>query len=166
MWTNVFASVCICSSQDAKVTWTKALRKQHLKRRHYEDHKWRSTSIKQSPRHEESVATRGLSGTVLGDTEESHRTIQWDTRLSSARLTRGNDHLQWSIQRLVEHWTIRCLPPNYSMCHREATTFLERLVSSWDLFILHPTSHLKAWEPKQHTNICYRHFQVLIHLSA
>jgi hypothetical protein len=31
LWTNVFASVCICSSQDAKVTWTKALRKQHLK---------------------------------------------------------------------------------------------------------------------------------------
>jgi hypothetical protein len=25
MWTNV--SVCVCSSQDAKVTWTKALRK-------------------------------------------------------------------------------------------------------------------------------------------
>jgi hypothetical protein len=38
LWTNVFASVCICSSQDAKVTWTKALRKQHLTRRHYEDH--------------------------------------------------------------------------------------------------------------------------------
>jgi hypothetical protein len=33
----VFASVCICSSQDAKVTWTKALRKLHLKIRHYED---------------------------------------------------------------------------------------------------------------------------------
>jgi hypothetical protein len=31
IWTNVFASGCICSSQDAKVTWTKALRKQHLK---------------------------------------------------------------------------------------------------------------------------------------
>jgi hypothetical protein len=27
--------------------------KQHLKRRHYEDHKWTSTSIKQSPRNEE-----------------------------------------------------------------------------------------------------------------
>ena len=26
------ASVCVYSSQDAKVTWTKALRKQHLKR--------------------------------------------------------------------------------------------------------------------------------------
>jgi hypothetical protein len=27
MWTNVFASVCVYSSQDAKVTWTKTLRK-------------------------------------------------------------------------------------------------------------------------------------------
>jgi hypothetical protein len=32
LWTNVFASVCICSSQDAKVTWTKELSKQHLKK--------------------------------------------------------------------------------------------------------------------------------------
>jgi hypothetical protein len=31
MWTNVFASVCVCSSLDAKVTWTEALRKQHIK---------------------------------------------------------------------------------------------------------------------------------------
>jgi hypothetical protein len=35
LWTNMFASVCIFSSPDAKVTWTKALRKKHLKRRHY-----------------------------------------------------------------------------------------------------------------------------------
>jgi hypothetical protein len=36
---NLFASVYVFSSHDAKVTWTKALRKQHLKRRHYKDHK-------------------------------------------------------------------------------------------------------------------------------
>jgi hypothetical protein len=35
----VFASVCVCSSHDAKVTWTKAFMKHHLKKRHYEDHK-------------------------------------------------------------------------------------------------------------------------------
>jgi hypothetical protein len=35
----VFARVYVGSSQDAKVTWTKILRKQHLKERHYEDHK-------------------------------------------------------------------------------------------------------------------------------
>jgi hypothetical protein len=28
LWTNVFASVYVCSSHDAKVTWTKALRKE------------------------------------------------------------------------------------------------------------------------------------------
>jgi hypothetical protein len=39
LWTNVFASGCICSSQDAKVNWTKELRKQHLKIRHYEEYK-------------------------------------------------------------------------------------------------------------------------------
>jgi hypothetical protein len=27
LWTNMFASVYVCSSRDAKVTWTKALRK-------------------------------------------------------------------------------------------------------------------------------------------
>jgi hypothetical protein len=27
LWTNVFASVYACSSQDAKVIWTKAIRK-------------------------------------------------------------------------------------------------------------------------------------------
>jgi hypothetical protein len=31
LWTNVFASVCVFSSQDAKVTWTEDLRKKHLK---------------------------------------------------------------------------------------------------------------------------------------
>jgi hypothetical protein len=36
LWTHAFARFCVCSSQDAKVTWTKALRKQHRKRRHYE----------------------------------------------------------------------------------------------------------------------------------
>jgi hypothetical protein len=30
----VFASVCVCSSQDAKEDWAKVLRMQHLKRRH------------------------------------------------------------------------------------------------------------------------------------
>jgi hypothetical protein len=32
LWANVLASVCVCSSQDTKVTWTNALRKQHLKK--------------------------------------------------------------------------------------------------------------------------------------
>jgi hypothetical protein len=31
LWTNVFASVYVCSSHDVKWFWTKALRVQHLK---------------------------------------------------------------------------------------------------------------------------------------
>jgi hypothetical protein len=108
LWINVFASVCICSSQDAKVTWTKALKKQHFKRRHYEDHKWRSTSIKQKSKtwrkcsHSRTVRLRttdcpvphaGLSGS-LGN--NSHRTVRWDTWLSGARMTCSNGHLQQS----------------------------------------------------------------------
>jgi hypothetical protein len=59
-----------------------------------------------------------------------------------------------------------CLPSDYSMCHREATNFLHRLVSSWGLYILQSTDHLKVWEPKLHTNTCYKHFYVLKHPSA
>jgi hypothetical protein len=32
LWTNGCASFCVYSSQNAKVTYTKALRKQHLKK--------------------------------------------------------------------------------------------------------------------------------------
>jgi hypothetical protein len=36
LWTNVFVSVCVCSSHNAKVTWT-TLRKETPQKRHYED---------------------------------------------------------------------------------------------------------------------------------
>jgi histidyl-tRNA synthetase len=66
LWTNVFASIYDCSSQDAKVTWTKALRKQHLKTRHYEDHKkinkYQAKSKKRKIETKNSVATSGLAG--------------------------------------------------------------------------------------------------------
>jgi hypothetical protein len=119
--------------------------KQHLKRRHYEDHKWRSTSIKQSPRNEEkcchwrtvrsrtpdcSVPHAGLSG-VPGNS--SPMASSWwhcggGPRLSSAtpdclvqRLTAPT--VDWQIQRLVAHWTghwiVRCLPPDCPVCCRK-----------------------------------------------
>jgi hypothetical protein len=101
LWINVFASVCICSSHDAKVTWTKALSKQHLKRRHYEDHKRRSTSIKQSPRLEKSVATRKLSN--------------WEQRIVRCHTADCPVHQGIVVQRLVpggiveeSHQTVRC----------------------------------------------------------
>jgi hypothetical protein len=35
MWTNVFASVCVCSSQDANYWCTKELRRSTLQKIHY-----------------------------------------------------------------------------------------------------------------------------------
>jgi hypothetical protein len=45
-------------------------------------------------------------------------------------------------------------------------TAFQRLYLSWGLYILHPTSHLEVWEPKQHTKAYCRHFQMLKHPSA
>ena len=53
MWTNVFASVYNCSSRDAKVTWTKALRKATPQK------KTLSSKVQETKK---SVATGGLSG--------------------------------------------------------------------------------------------------------
>jgi hypothetical protein len=37
LWTNVLASVCVCSSPDAKVIWTKVIRKATPQKKYYED---------------------------------------------------------------------------------------------------------------------------------
>jgi hypothetical protein len=52
MWTNVFASVYDCSSHDAKVTWTKALRKatpqkKTLRKSQVKNNKYQAKSKKQ-----------------------------------------------------------------------------------------------------------------------
>jgi hypothetical protein len=141
LWTNMFASVCICSSQDAKVTWTKALRKQHLKRRHYEDHKSRSTSIKQSPRLEESVATRGSSGWErhivrchpVDQGTEAQRLVSWwqcggespDCLVQGWRVktVECNTHIQQLVGHQTQHRTIRCVPSDCLVCYREQQLF-------------------------------------------
>jgi hypothetical protein len=48
----------------------------------------------------------------------------------------------------------------------ETSAFYPTTIIEGRLFIPPPTGHLNVWEPKQHTNTCYRHFQVLIHPSA
>jgi hypothetical protein len=70
----VFASVYVCSSHDAKLTWTKALRKQHLKRRHYEDiseDQYVSSKVqdmkKVLPRADRPAESTGLSGATPSD---------------------------------------------------------------------------------------------------
>jgi hypothetical protein len=92
--------------------------------------------------------------------------------------TRRKDH------RTVrcEHRTVRCGKPAAPTvtCSDRATarrtglsgvpqrtaTFLQRLFWSWGLYILHPTGHLKVWEPKQHTKAYSAYFQELKHPSA
>jgi hypothetical protein len=48
---------------------------------------------------------------------------------------------------------------------QRGTAFLQLLVLSWGLYILHPTDHFEG-VGAQHTSTCYRHFQVLKHPSA
>jgi hypothetical protein len=98
-----------------------------------------------------------------GTMEESHQTAQWDTGLSGARLTRDKIHPQRSYPTASGALDMASDCP---VCRSKAVAFLQRLYLSWGLYILHPTIHLKVWEPKQHTNTCYRHFQVLKHPSA
>jgi hypothetical protein len=73
--------------------------KQRLKRRHYEDHKWRSTNIKQVQETKNSVATGELSGW-------EHQTIRCHTPGCSV-------HLGTVAQRLVPGGTGREKPPDY-----------------------------------------------------
>jgi hypothetical protein len=178
LWTNVFASVYVFSSLDAKVTWTKALRKQHLKRRHYEDHKWRSISIKQSPRHEETCCHWRIvrlrapdyavhQGTVAqwlvpgGTMEESHQTVR-------CKADSANDHLPDPTASGAPDMAPDCPVPTAGLfgVPQRAVALLQRLYLSCGLYILHPTGHLKVWEPKQYTKTYCTHFHVLIHPSA
>jgi hypothetical protein len=83
------------------------------------------------PVHHGTVAQRLVPGVTV---EESHRAVQ-------CKAAHGNDHLQPSNS------TASGAPdkaPDCLMCHREATNFIQRLVSSWGLYILHAIDHLKV----------------------
>jgi hypothetical protein len=135
LWTNVFASVCVCSSHDAKVTWTKSLRKQHLKNNMKtisEDQQVSSkvqdikkvlswmdcpaestelsgATLSDCPVHQWTVAQQLVPG---DNVEESHRTVRWDTEISGARLHTPMVTCNRQIQRLVAQRTVRYQPPN------------------------------------------------------
>jgi hypothetical protein len=74
MWTNVFASVYDCSSHDAKVTWTKTLRKatpqnKTLRKSQVKNNKYQEKSKKQRkvlPLADCPVEDTGLSGVTPG----------------------------------------------------------------------------------------------------
>jgi nitrite reductase/ring-hydroxylating ferredoxin subunit len=57
---------------------------------------------------------------------------------------------QATVRCPVHHWTVRCTT-GLSGVPQRPPAFLQRLFWSWVLYILHPTNHLKVWEPKQHT---------------
>ena len=112
--------------------------KQHLKRRHYEDQRV-SSKVQETKK---SVVTGGLSGrghTRLSGApgNSSPTTSSWwhyggGPGLSSAtpncpvqRVTAPT--VDWQIQRLVAHQTrhrtVRCLPPDCSVCCRKLQLF-------------------------------------------
>jgi hypothetical protein len=155
--------------------------KQHLKRRHYEDHKWRSTNIKQSPRNEEKCCHRRTvrsrtpncpSGTphcpvhqgtiATGLVERSHRTVRCDVRTvccEKPARQRSPVVLDLMARRTGKrHQTFPCAAQRSSF---SPTTRIELGPINTT-----PTGHLKVWEPKKHTKAYSRHFQVLIHPSA
>jgi hypothetical protein len=72
---------------------------------------------------------------------------------------------QATMRCLVHHRNVRCTTGLSGVPQRTAA-FLQRLFWSWGLYILHPTGHLKVWEPKQHAKPYSAHFQELKHPSA
>jgi hypothetical protein len=88
--------------------------KQHLKRRHYEDHKWRSTSIKQSPRNEEKCCHWQTVRLRSSDCLVAHWTIRCHTPdcpvhqgTVAQRLVPGGT-VEESPDCPVWHQTVRC----------------------------------------------------------
>jgi hypothetical protein len=123
--------------------------------------------------HQGTSAQRLVPG---GTWREDHQTIRCEhqtvrcgkpaapTVTCSDRATaRRTEHA--TVRCPVHHRTVRCTT-GLSGVSQKTAAFLQRLFWSWGLYILHPTSHLKVWEPKQHTKAYCRHFQVLKHPSA
>jgi hypothetical protein len=70
-----------------------------------------------------------------------------------------NDRLTWLGHRIVNNGC----PVRQTT---EAASFCPMAIIVGEAINTPPTSHLKVWEPKQHTKTYCRHFQVLIHSSA
>jgi hypothetical protein len=148
MWTNVFASVYDCSSQDAKVTWTKALRKATPQNKTL----WRS-QVKINKYQEKSKKRRivltledcpvphaRLSGAPGNCSPTASSRWHWwreGTRLSGAtsglsgvKACSANGHLRCQIQRLgaPERGTrLSSNPTRLSGVPQRAAAFLQRL---------------------------------------
>jgi hypothetical protein len=148
LWTNVFASAYVCSSHDAKVTWTKALRKttpqkKTLWRSQVKINKYQAKSKKRrkvSPNADYLVPHAGLSG-ALGNCSPttSSRWHWWREAiglsgvtfgLSSVKACSANGHPRCQIQRLgaPDRGTrLSDDPTRLSIVPHRAATFLQRL---------------------------------------
>jgi hypothetical protein len=177
-----FSSVYVCSSQDARFTWTKELGK--------------ATPQKKTLRRSKKSPSVLPADCLCVE----HRTVRWHTGLSGAHTPDSPVHQETAAQRLVpggtrredhrtvrcEHQIVRCEKPAAPtvacsdratarhtrhaivrcLVHQRTAAFLQRLFWSWGLYILHPTGHIQVWEPKQHTKAYSAHFQELKHPSA
>jgi hypothetical protein len=187
-----FSSVYVCSSQDARITWTKELRK--------------ATPQKKTLRRSRKVQERKrvLPADCLC---VEHRTVRWHTGLSGAHTPDCPVHQGIIAQRLVpggtrreDHRTVRCddRTVRYGKPAAPTVTYSDRATarrtgqatvrcpvhhrtvrcdterssfSPTALFVLGaintpPTDHFQVFEPKQHTKAYSRHSQVLLHPSA
>jgi hypothetical protein len=191
-----FSSVYVCSSQDARITWTKELRK--------------ATPQKKTLRRSRKVQERRrvLPANCLC---VEHRTVRWHTGLSGANTPDCPVHQGTAAQRLVpggtrreDHRTVRCevrtvrcgktaalmvtcsdkvpdratarhtgqatvrCPVHHRTvrCAAENCSFSPSATIVLGAINTPPTGHSQVWEPKQHTKAYSRHSQVLLHPSA
>jgi hypothetical protein len=96
---------------------------------------------------------------VLGGTRrKDHRTVRcehrtvWCEKPAAPTVTCSDRATarrtgQATVRCPVHHQTVWCTT-GLSDVPQRTTAFLQRLFWSWGLYILHPTSHLKVWEPK------------------
>jgi hypothetical protein len=106
----------------------------------------------------------GLSGAVASDCPVcTGQSGQWSaagfSTVGSSSSQRSAD-MAWAPDMSGVHRTVWCAQ------RQKTAAFCPTARSEGEAIYTPPTGHLSVWEPKQHTNTCYRHFQVLIHPSA
>jgi hypothetical protein len=188
----VFTSVCVCSSHDAKVTWTKTLRKatpqNKTLRRSSEVQETKQVlpgglSVWGAP--DCSLPHAGLSGapgTVALTASSRWHCGEKTTRLSGVTsgvsgVTSGVSGVKayaptvgCSVRptaRRTGQWTVHCPVHHRAVrCTAECNSFSPTARFVLGAINTPPTSHSKVWEPKQHTKAYSAHFQELKHPSA
>ena len=170
-----FSSVYDCSSQDARITWTKELRKATPQKKTLKRSKKSPSVLPADCLCVEHRTVRcphaGLSGAPGNSSptassrwhsEKDHRTVR--CKKPAAPTVTCSDR---ATARRTGHATVRCPVHHRTVrCAAESSSF-----SPTALFVLGaintpPTGHFQVWEPKKHTKAYCRHSQVLLHPSA